>query len=141
MVPEIDVVPVGVDQLQAEGAPPARRSPRRRPSSLTRGDSNITSKATLTRTTVPEESTIMTPSVRDSMMVAWRRSTSSIASSRRLLSPVSRTVTTTPPTGSCRWLAAITSRSIVRPSARTVCISSETESRRPATRSSKRERT
>ena len=54
---------------------------------------------------------------------------------------MSRMVTTIPPMGSSRWLAATTSRSIVFPSARTVRISRETDSRRRATRSLNRART
>ncbi len=41
-----------------------------RPINRTRGASNSTSKASLTRTTVPPASTIITPSANDSMMAA-----------------------------------------------------------------------
>ena len=113
----------------------------RRPIRRTRGASNITSNASFTRTTVPSASTIITPSASDSMIVAWRRSTSRTRCSRFLCSVMSRMLTTIPPMGSSRWLAATTSRSIGFPSARTVRISRETDSRRRATRSLKRART
>ncbi len=119
----------------------AMRSPMRRPRRRTRGASNMTSKASLTRTTEPSASTIITPSASDSMMAVCRRSTSRTCCSRLLCSVMSRTLTTIPPMGSSRWLAATTSRSIGFPSARTVRISRETDRRRRATRSLNRART
>ena len=66
------------------GRAAAISSPMCRPTNRTRGASNITSKASFTRTTVPSASTIITPSARDSMIVACRRSTSRTCCSRLL---------------------------------------------------------
>ena len=62
------VSPVGVEHLEPSARAAAMRSSMRRPRSRTRGASNMTSKASLTRTTVPSASTIITPSASDSMM-------------------------------------------------------------------------
>ena len=78
-----------------------------------RGAKNMTSNASLTRTTVPSASTMTTPSARDSISAFWRRSTArGPAPPGASGSVMSRRVTTIPPTGSSRWLAACSSRSI-----------------------------
>src|SRR5579883_3433035 len=59
--------------------PADSRSASRRPTTRTRGASNMTSKASLTRRTVPVRSTIITPSVSDSMIEDCHRSPSAAA--------------------------------------------------------------
>ena len=77
MLARCDRRAVDVDHLEAVRARAAAiRSSMRRPINRTRGASNITSNASLTRTTVPSASTIITPSASDSMRAVWRRSTS-----------------------------------------------------------------
>ncbi len=77
---------------------------------------NMASKASLTRTMVPELSTIITPSTSESMICEWRRSASSMYRASFFRSVMSRTLTTMPPISSAMWFDATISTSIQSPS-------------------------